>query len=269
MPNLPPIPKYELDDGVLSAADVKAQVNRVQEVMRAVMIRDTHYGTVPGTDKPSLYKAGAEVLLSTFRIAVDPEVIDLSTDDEIRYRVRAVGRHILSHNVVGAGVGEASTSEDKYRWRAAVSQAEFDATPENRRRLKYQRGGGTVAQVRTSPADLANTVLKMAKKRAQIDLCLTALAASDIFTQDVEDMPDELRGSHAERRPDPPPRPTPARPAGERLATEKQISLVRRKLEEHGTPESALLARLELGELAALPMSRVDEALELLKNGDV
>jgi hypothetical protein len=40
---------------------------------------------------------------------------------------------------------------------------------------------------------MANTVLKMAKKRAQIDLTLTATAASDVFTQDIEDMPDEIR----------------------------------------------------------------------------
>ncbi len=37
-------------------------------------------------------------------------------------------------------------------------------------------------------ADTYNTVLKMAKKRAFVDASLTATAASDIFTQDVEDM---------------------------------------------------------------------------------
>jgi hypothetical protein len=54
-------------------------------------------------------------------------------------------------------------------------------------------------QIRTEPADVANTVLKMAKKRAQIDLTLTATAASDIFTQDVEDIPDELREQQVEQ----------------------------------------------------------------------
>ena len=37
-----------------------------------------------------------------------------------------------------------------------------------------------------------NTVLKMAKKRAHVDAVLTATAASDIFTQDVEDMPEVI-----------------------------------------------------------------------------
>jgi hypothetical protein len=34
-------------------------------------------------------------------------------------------------------------------------------------------------------------VLKMAKKRAHVDAVLTATVASDIFTQDVEDMPED------------------------------------------------------------------------------
>ena len=47
-----------------------------------------------------------------------------------------------------------------------------------------------MAQVRTEPEDADNTILKMAKKRALIDAVLTVTAASDIFAQDVEDLPD-------------------------------------------------------------------------------
>jgi hypothetical protein len=46
-----------------------------------------------------------------------------------------------------------------------------------------------------NPADYYNTVLKMAKKRAHVDAILTATAASDIFTQDVEDMPEVIPGA--------------------------------------------------------------------------
>lgn len=182
---------------VLSAADVRQHVNLIQQVMEAVMKKDTHYGVIPGCKQPSLYKAGSEVLLTTFRIAVLPEVEDLSTADEIRYRVTAKGVHQVSGVVVGSGVGECSSGEDKYKWRKAICDEEFEATPESRKRVKYSRGRDnsfyTMNQIRTEPADLANTVLKMAKKRAQIDLTLTALGASDIFTQDVEDLPTELR----------------------------------------------------------------------------
>ena len=39
-----------------------------------------------------------------------------------------------------------------------------------------------------NPADHYNTVFKMAKKRALVDAVLTTTAASDIFTQDLEDI---------------------------------------------------------------------------------
>jgi len=179
----------------LSAADIKANVNLIQQVMKAVMKRDTHYGTIPGTQKPTLYKAGSEKILATFRIAVELDVEDLSGFDCFRYRVKARGV-IPSGEIIGCGIGECSTDEEKYKWRGVVCDAEWEATPEDRKRIKYSRPSnynkdGVTRQIRTSPADLANTALKMAKKRAQIDLTLTATAASDVFEQDLEDLPDE------------------------------------------------------------------------------
>lgn len=175
----------------LTAADVRAQVNLMQDVMAEVMRDGTHYGTIPGTKSKSLYKAGAEKLMATFRLAAKPEVEDLSEGGEIAYRVTV---NLLSANgaFIGAGIGECSSAEEKYSWRAAVHAKEWQATPENRRRVKYFRDGREVQQVRTNPADVANTILKMAKKRAQVDAVITATAASDIFTQDIEDLPDEV-----------------------------------------------------------------------------
>ena len=178
----------------LTAADIRATVNLMQDVMLEVMKDGTHYGTIPGTKSKSLYKAGAEKLMATFRLAAKPEVEDLSEGGEIAYRVTV---NLLSANgsFVGAGIGECSSAEDKYSWRAAVCDEEWDDTPENRRRIKYAKWQGRVEkkkQVRTNPADVANTILKMAKKRAQVDAVITATAASDIFTQDIEDLPDEV-----------------------------------------------------------------------------
>lgn len=182
--------------GAMTAGDIRAQVNRVQEVMQAVMRKDTHYGVIPGTKKPSLYKPGAEVLAATFRIAVSYRVEDLSSDGEIRYRVTAIGTHQTSGIVMGEGVGECSSGEEKYKWRAAICDEEFEVTPENRKRVKFSKWGSNIEkkkQVRTDPADQANTVLKMAAKRAQVAMTLNVTAASDIFTQDIEDLPEELR----------------------------------------------------------------------------
>lgn len=182
-------------DRSLTAADVQAQINLMQDVMRSTMIDGTHYGTIPGTKTKSLYKPGAEKLMATFRLACDPIVEDLSANGEVHYRIKVEVRS-SSGQLLGAGIGECSSQEDKYAWRAAVCKEEFDATPENRRRVKFAKYNGKVEQkqqVRANPADVANTILKMAKKRGLVDAILTVTAASDIFTQDIEDLPEELR----------------------------------------------------------------------------
>jgi len=178
----------------LTVQEVKAQVQLIQQVMEGVMKKNTHYGKVPGCgDKPTLLKPGAEKLMATFRLAADPQIEDLSVEDEIRYRIKV---RILNYkgDFLGAGVGEASSNEKKYKWRSAVCDGEFEDTPEDRRREKWVAGWNgkpdkKVKQVRQDIADVANTVLKIAKKRSQVDAILTVTAASDIFAQDLEDMP--------------------------------------------------------------------------------
>lgn len=179
----------------LTAGEIRAHVNRVQEVMQAVMKKETHYGNIPGSKKPSLFKPGAEVLCATFRIAPSYRVEDMSNGDSIRYRITAIGTHQMTGVVLGEGIGECSSNEEKYKWRAAVCLEEFEATPPDRRRVKFSKWNNAVEkknQIRTEPADIANTVLKMAAKRAQVAMTLNVTAASDCFTQDIEDLPEEL-----------------------------------------------------------------------------
>lgn len=184
---------------VLATEVMKARADRIKELAQSIMTEGVHYGRIPGCGtKPSLWKPGAEKLLMAFQLTVKPVVINLSTPEEIRYQV-IVNIHTVSGVFVGAGVGEASSREERYAWRAAVCDQEWEQTPAENRRIKFSRktdNGGEevvqVKQVRTNPADVANTVLKMAKKRALIDATLTVLGASDIFTQDIEDLPVEI-----------------------------------------------------------------------------
>ncbi len=182
--------------GRMAVADIISHVAMVQEVMKAVMKPDVHYGVIPGTDKPTLYKQGAEVLCMAFRVSDTYSVEDLSTPDMVRYRVTCTGSHQISGTVLGTGMGEASSGEEKYKWRKAWDD-EFDATPENLRRIKM--GKYKTKQVRTDPADLANTILKMANKRAKIAMTINVTACGDMFGQDLEDMDAALR-EHLTRR---------------------------------------------------------------------
>ena len=49
------------NDAPLTVAQVRAQINLIQEVMRTTMQDGQHFGKVPGCgDKPTLLKPGAE-----------------------------------------------------------------------------------------------------------------------------------------------------------------------------------------------------------------
>jgi hypothetical protein len=143
------------------------------------------------------------------------------------------GININSGNLIGVGIGECSSNEEKYKWRKPVCEQEWEESAVDRRREAWKRDYGTIKkikQVRMNPADIANTILKMAKKRALIDLTLTATAASDAFEQDLEDMTDEVRdgltGDRAEPKPpltEPKARPSaPSANDGKPKITEKQ-----------------------------------------------
>jgi hypothetical protein len=194
----------------LTPVDVLAQVQTIQELMSKVMHDGEHYGTIPGTDKPTLLKAGAEKLSILFRLAPDYEVErgDLPGGHR-EYHVTCRLKHIHTTDFWGAGVGICSTMESKYRWRQDVEWT-GEAVPQDYwkdRDATFLGGKGFMAKKNPGSgqweiakksgrvenqdiADTYNTVLKMAKKRAHVDAMLTATAASDIFTQDLADEPE-------------------------------------------------------------------------------
>jgi hypothetical protein len=263
---------------------ILAQKSLIRKVMESVMKEGTHYGIIPGCKQPSLYKAGSEAALLTFRIAVNPHVEDLSTHDCFRYRVTCQGI-LPSGEIVGAGIGECSTDEEKYMWRAAVCPEEFEATLENRRRVKWQKGwkeqpAKPVQQVRTNFADLANTVLKMAKKRAQIDLTLTCTACSDVFVQDLEDLSEELRDElvgnentqQRQGKPEvkaPESKNTPPPQSDGRTISEAQGKMIFAKLKNKGISVESFCAHYKIKELKDLPFSEVNPSLKLIDSGEI
>ncbi len=256
----------------LTAIDIKAQVQLIQEVMKAVMEKDVHYGIIPGTPKPTLYKPGSEKLLSTFRIGVEPETIDLSTPDEVRYQVKARGFSQETGGLLGVGIGECSSNEEKYKWRRPVCDEEFAETPEDRKRVVWKRGqqkNYQQKQIRTNPADVANTILKMAKKRAQIDLTLTVTAASDIFDQDLEDLPAGVVEGIVEKESEKkPPVATPQKKAKDpnEPATEPQIKAIHALLGKLGIKDD-FEKHMRVSRIIGIPEPEVITSMSLLKKG--
>jgi hypothetical protein len=192
------IATWETPDGLAK------RMNRLIDIQKSVMKSDVDFGIIPGCAKPTLLKPGAELLCVTFNVADRmsdgyPERIE--EDGHVRYIVKLDFYDRVSNTYLGFGIGECSSAEKKYCWRASVCDEEFDETDSNLKRVEYKKSGNNVyknKQIRTNPADLANTILKMAKKRAKVDGVLNVLGASRVFAQDLEDLPEGLDVSSVE-----------------------------------------------------------------------
>lgn len=205
---------FEQRLGALSVTDVRAQVNLIQHIMKEVMKKDEHYGVIPGTGtKPTLLKAGAEKLCLTFRLDPQYEVEQKQEGQHLTIISKCTLWHIPTGQRFGSGMGSCSTRESKYAYRnAAIKCPQCHAEAVIKGKEEYGGGwvcfkkkGGCGAKFsdgdeaiekqprgRVANEDLAdtyNTVLKMANKRSLVAAVLNATAASDIFTQDIEDMP--------------------------------------------------------------------------------
>lgn len=173
----------------ISTNELVERLRHMLEIQKKVMKKGIHYDIIFGCKKPSLLQPGAQLLCVAFRLANQPEVVDLSTPDMAKYRVITKFYDQINGSFLGTGVGEASSNEDKYAWKQVVCEAEWEATKESQRRLKFYKNGNSTKQIHNNSADVANTVLKMAAKRSLVNGVLNILAASEIFSQDLEDLP--------------------------------------------------------------------------------
>ena len=198
----------------LTVEEVLGQVALIQRIMTAAMKEGEHYGRIPGCgDKLTLLKPGAEKLCLLYRLAPAYDVQERHLERGHREcRVQVTLSSVATQRTVGQGVGCCSTMEDKYRFRFGVAEITDRAVPRVYWEVRQEdpakalellggkgftpkkvdgiwlvaRGGEKVET--DNPADGYNTVLKMAKKRALVDAVLTTTAASDIFTQDLEEV---------------------------------------------------------------------------------
>lgn len=168
------------------------KIATTQAVIKRALKKDHDYGEIPGTNKPTLLKPGAEKILMMFGIRSEYEIITQIEDWEkgiFAYTIRCT----LSHGAekITEGLGSCNSKEDRYRYR----WVKIDEVPEGidaeTLKTRYSEYGTQYNRYRIENDETysqANTILKMAKKRAQIDATLTVASLSEIFTQDIEDM---------------------------------------------------------------------------------
>lgn len=199
-----------------SIEELKAHVKAVDDAKREVMDEGRDYMTIPGTKKPSLLKPGGEKLLKLYnlgaRFEILEEVQDHGREWEYRttewferkkitvkkpaygfyfYKVRCELFHIPTGTMVGDGIATCSSNE--------------------------------------RPNQPANTIIKMAQKSAMLGAVLINCNASDLFTQDLEDLSQQGSSQgHSQGS------------GGVKEASDKQIGFIKKLIKDKGLDEGEI-----------------------------
>lgn len=201
----------------LALDQLHEQLEFVRAVMRQEMRDGQDYGKIPGCgDKPGLFQPGAQKLLMTFQLTphVKKEVLrelphpSVAGHREYEFTISVQSRTGREWD----GVGTCSTFEPKYRWHRSQRKCpacgketilksknapfgwfcwskkggcgmNFPATDPA---ITSQEEGRAENE---NPAEYWNTVRKMAFKRAIVHAAINATNTSELWSQDLEDLP--------------------------------------------------------------------------------
>ncbi|MGB3206451.1 MAG: hypothetical protein WBB28_15805 [Crinalium sp.] len=193
--------------------------------VKSIMQQDVDYGVIPGTNKPTLLKPGAEKLCSLFhltqRLQLIKSVEDFTGKEHngepfFYYHYRA--QLWKGNELIAEGDGSCNSWEKKYRYREAKKVCPRCQQPTIRSSERefycWTKQGGCGAKFPLSfPSiveqkvglvpnpeifDQINTIQKMAQKRAFVGAVLLACNASEFFTQDLDDLTEKVTPVTAE-----------------------------------------------------------------------
>ncbi|WP_312095358.1 hypothetical protein [Aminipila sp.] len=222
-----------------SLSEVEERLNMLQKFISKIMVEGTDYGVLPNTDKRCLFKSGAEKLCDVFGLSKRIEIISRVEDFDkgiFHYEAKAIVTDKKTGIIEAEGVGSCNSREKKYRTQDAYN--------------------------------IANTVLKMAKKRALVDAVLSATRSSDIFTQDIED--DDFKLAKKEKNQISADKGTKQRKNDTESASKKQISYIFTILSNFRIPVESARSDMErlygISESKDLTKQQASEFIEHLKN---
>lgn len=194
---------------------IKQRRDLVITLYKSLMVEGTHYGVIPGTQKQTLLKPGAELICQLLALTAHYSVEETNTGNHREFKVKCA--LFYQGLPIAEAYGSCSTMESKYRYRTADRTCPSCGKETIRKSTQKDPGswycwakiGGCGKQFpKGSPeieqqiagkidnpdiADQYNTVLQMAQKRSFIAATRIASATSDMWTQDVEDMPEYMQ----------------------------------------------------------------------------
>lgn len=193
--------------------------NQFNAFISKMLVDGTDYQTIPGTNKPSLVKPGAEKLATFYGLSSQFEMTEQEKDwtgsehgGEAFFYFKYRCTLLHGDQMIASCEGSCNSFEVKYRYRQAErvcptcgkstiikGKAEYGGgwlcfAKKGGCGAKFQEGDPAITgqQVGRIPnpdvADIVNTLQKMAQKRAFVGAVLLATNSSERFTQDTEDM---------------------------------------------------------------------------------
>lgn len=133
-------------------------IDTIAGVVKNNLVAEVDYMTIPGTNKPTLLKSGAQKIALTYGLIANYDILErVSTKEMVKYMFKC---SLTNGNglKVAEGYGLCSSLEPKY----------------------YKN--------KNNPFEIENTILKMAEKRAFVDAIVSIGNLSKVFTQDMEDL---------------------------------------------------------------------------------
>lgn len=164
-------PRATLMRPIAAPKDVLVAQEETRALIKEALKPDRDYGLIKGTQRETLFKAGAERIILAFGCFAQFRVVEKEIDHDrvnayakkgkeetslglYRYVVECQIVNRANGEIVGSFIGSCSSMESKY-----ISR----------------------------PRDSENTIVKMAEKRALVGAALTTYGLSDQFTQDLEE----------------------------------------------------------------------------------
>jgi len=132
---------------------------KINEYVKNSLIEGQHYGKIPGTNKPCIFKGGAEMINKEAMLIPDFEILHEKIDFETPFFGYMFKCTLHKDGMkVSEGFGACNTRERSFSSDRMDKQFNW------------------------------NNCMKRAKKRAYVDATITAWGLSGIFTQDMEDL---------------------------------------------------------------------------------
>jgi len=183
---------------VKTVSETLSKVKSLQATLKSILVEEHDYGKIPGCgDKPTLLKPGAEKILMALGITSSYELIEHTENFEGKGFFAYTVKCTLFKNgqKITEGLGHANSREKKWAVESVYEKDLPEGTDKSLLKKKQiqTKNGGTFYkyEIDADANSKANTILKMAKKRSQIDAVLTVASLSEIFTQDFDDLPAE------------------------------------------------------------------------------